>query len=293
MRSSTSRSTRATRWTAKARCASPRENVDAGRQRGRRHPARRICLDRGHRHRLRHDPGSAWSARSSRSSRPSRSARAPASASARSSASRTSRAARSGSKASVGKGTTVSIYLPRTEAAATVRLHPAMQRSRIRGDRPRSPHPAGRGRSAGAGGDRRGARGPRLRAGRRARSGAEAIELFDSADVRPRHHRRHHAGNDRPGADQAPQARRTTTSRCCSSPAMSAKAKATSSSATSCCASHSPSARSPTPSRWRCRADRLANRAGAEEPRQQADRGKQRPAPLPRLDLRYPCRRGG
>ena len=48
--------------------------------------------------------------------------------SARFSASPTSRAARSASKARSGRGTAVSIYLPRTEKAAEVRIHPAVQR---------------------------------------------------------------------------------------------------------------------------------------------------------------------
>ena len=90
----------------------------------------------------------------------------------------------------------------------------------------RRAHPAGRGRSAGARGDRRCARGPRLRAGRllqRRRSDRAVRE----PGVRPRHQRRHHARNDRPRADPPPEgARRRATSPCCSSPAMSAKARA-------------------------------------------------------------------
>ncbi len=68
-----------------------------------------------------------------------------------------------GIESEVGRGTTVSIYLPRTEAAAPVRLHPAAQRSRDATSHVRrSAHPAGRGRSAGPHRDRRCARGPRL-----------------------------------------------------------------------------------------------------------------------------------
>ena len=66
---------------------------------------------------------------------------------------------------------------------------------------------------------------------------------------------------------------------------MSAKARPTTSSATSCCASRSPSARWPARSPSALVATGLANRAGPQEPRQQADRGEQRPAPLPGLDL--------
>ncbi len=68
-----------------------------------------------------------------------------------------------GIESDVGRGTTVSIYLPRTEAAAPIRIHPtAVQRVEFRGPGAGRPDPAGRGRSPGPRGDRRSARGPRL-----------------------------------------------------------------------------------------------------------------------------------
>ena len=77
------------------------------------------------------------------------------------------------------------------------------------------------------------------------------------AGVRPRHQRRHHARNDRSRTDPPFEATRAATSPCCSSPAMSARAKATSCAAMSCCASRSRSERSParSPRPWRATAN--------------------------------------
>src|SRR5438874_11157573 len=65
---------------------------------------------------------------------------------------------------------------------------------------------------------------------------------------------------------------------------MSARARATICAGTSCCASPSPSARWPAPSTPPSPAP-LANRPGPQQARQEADRGEQRPAALPRLQL--------
>ena len=188
-----------------------------------------------------------------------------------------------GIESEVGRGTTVSIYLPRTEAAAPVRIHPAVQRA----ETPTSMSP--------------GARillvedDPRVRTATvgaledldyepvACGSGAEAIDLFKAPGVRPRHHRRDHAGDDRPRADPALKAtherdfavlfvtgyvgegesddlrghellRKPFTVGALASAVAAALART------------------------------LANRPAPQQPRQKADRGEQRVAPLPRLE---------
>ena len=174
--------------------------------------------------------------------RPRKWARAPASASARYSASRTSRAVRSGSRAKSGRGTTVSIYLPRTGAAAT-NVASTLGSAR----KPKSPSPARAccwsRRSAGAHRHRRRARGPGYEPVS-CSSGAEALELFEveqfdlviSDVIMP----------EMSGPDLIRELRaRGPTSRRCSSPAMLARARSRTSSAMTSCASRSPSTRSP------------------------------------------------
>src|SRR5690349_6329639 len=65
---------------------------------------------------------------------------------------------------------------------------------------------------------------------------------------------------------------------------MSARARATTSSVTTCCASRSRSARWPAPSLRRSRAV-LANRPRRQQPRQEADRRKERVPLLPCAEL--------
>src|SRR5437870_6926232 len=65
---------------------------------------------------------------------------------------------------------------------------------------------------------------------------------------------------------------------------MSARARATTCAGTSCCVSRSPSARWPARSTPPSPAP-LANRPRPQQARQEADRGEQRPAALPRLQL--------
>ena len=67
-----------------------------------------------------------------------------------------------GIESTVGKGTSVSIYLPRTEVAASVRVHPAVRQRRCRRPCAWRPHPAGRRRSASPHRDHRCAGRPRL-----------------------------------------------------------------------------------------------------------------------------------
>ena len=189
-----------------------------------------------------------------------------------------------GIESQVGAGTTVSIYLPRTEAAATgaapsggpahrdADVHVAGARILLVEDDPRV-------RTATVGALEDLDYDP-VACG----SGAEAIELFNAQEfdlvitdvIMP----------EMTGPELIRHLKATSraTSRCCSSPAMSAKARATTCAATSCCASPSPSARWPARSPPRSPA-RLANRPGLQQPRQEADPGEQRMALLPRLQL--------
>jgi phosphoglycerate-specific signal transduction histidine kinase len=122
---------------------------DARRQRGRRHPRRRICPDQRHRHRLRHDAGSL-----ERAFEPFFTTKPVGKGTGLGLSQIFGFAHQSGGEvgieSEVGKGTTVSIYLPRTEGRGAGPAPPgAAQRGVRRRPCSRRAHPAGRGRSAG------------------------------------------------------------------------------------------------------------------------------------------------
>ncbi len=101
----------------------------------------------------------------------------------------------------VGKGTTVSIYLPRTAALEPpVRLHPAAQRADNEATVPGARILGGRGRPASARLDDRSASGPRLPAGRLLKRG-RGDRHFRGADIRSGDQRRDHARDDGSRAD--------------------------------------------------------------------------------------------
>ena len=106
-----------------------------------------------------------------------------------------------GIESQLGKGTSVSIYLPRTEAAAPVRLHPAAMRTEsadlhVAGARILLVEDDPRVRTATVGALEDLDYEP-IACG----SGAEAIDIYNSTDVRPGDHRRHHARDERARAD--------------------------------------------------------------------------------------------
>ena len=293
-RSSTSRSTRATRWTATGTLTIATANVtlaanEVGDIRG-----RRLCPHRRHRHRLRHDRrGAGARVRALLHDQAGRQGHRPRPQPDLRLRPPVGRRGRHRKRAGQGHDRLDLSAAHRCAGEPTSGCIPPPQRRRSRCHRARArascwsrtirasaPRPSGRSRTW--------ATTPVA-----CSSGAEALRAVRRHErFRPRHHRRDHARDDRPRAGPRAASAPAPTSRCCSSPAMSARARRDDLVGYELLRKPFTVAR--WPSRSPARSPRgLTNRARSEQPRQQAERGEQRPAPLPRLDLDRRCRRGG
>ena len=197
------------------------------RKRGRRRSRRRLCEDQRHRHRLRNAPGGA-----DRAFEPFFTTKPVGKGTGLGLSQIFGFAHQSGGEVGIESSDRQGHHGFHLSAAhrsrRPVRIHPAAQRT----EKPRShvpghascssrtirgsgPQPSGRSKTWIT------TRSPAPAAPRRSRSST-------GPRFRPRHQRRDHARNDRARADQAFEGDpATATSRCCSSPAMSARARAT------------------------------------------------------------------